>query len=80
MAMNMSYCRFENTYKAWTECLEALRAGDVDRASEREYAKRLLADVLDYCRDHNIIDEGYDLLWLECMVDKMGVQCEGEED
>jgi len=41
---NMSYCRFENTYRDFQDCLEALENDGIDSLSdnERYYAERLL--------------------------------------
>jgi hypothetical protein len=47
MPMNMSYCRFENTYEALDECLYALRESMNPLAelsdTERKFANRLIA-------------------------------------
>lgn len=43
---NMSYCRFENTYKDLKDCYNALMDEvDIDdlSESEQEYARRLIA-------------------------------------
>jgi len=44
--INMSYCRFENTYKALRECTNTLTNGvaSLEELSqkEREYAERLI--------------------------------------
>jgi hypothetical protein len=41
---NMSYCRFENTYKDLYECEDALYSGDIaENHTERKYAKKLIA-------------------------------------
>lgn len=55
---NMSYCRFENTYRDLMDCLHALRNGVQDDLSEREldYAIRL-ADV---CEDVLYYKDGLD--------------------
>jgi hypothetical protein len=41
---NMSYCRFENTYRDLQDCYDALSETDLDDLSdtERKYAKRLI--------------------------------------
>lgn len=79
--MNMSYCRFENTYKAWLECVEALMNEELDRASEKKYAKWLITGVVDLCLDYGILEEGCDLEALDVFIDSMGnddVDEEGE--
>lgn len=51
MAMNMGYCRFENTFMALKECEEAL--GDIgwnlDELSEAE--RKSAVKLLDLCQD-----------------------------
>ena len=47
--MNMSYCRFENTYKDMMDCQNALEdfmendENCISSSSERSFAKRLIA-------------------------------------
>lgn len=55
---NMSYCRFENTSKDLSDCIEALQYGEAP-VSERECraAERMFKEFLDYCVDGGIIDE-----------------------
>lgn len=55
---NMSCCRFENTFNDLIDCLEALEYRDICGSSEKEYAERLLKNVLDFCTYEGIID-GY---------------------
>lgn len=42
--MNMSYCRFENTYVDLQDCYDSLREKSLDELSETEkkYAKKLI--------------------------------------
>jgi hypothetical protein len=47
--MNMSYCRFENTSKAMSDCLDAIMDGDYDDLST--YERQGLIDILAYCDD-----------------------------
>ena len=64
--MNMSYCRFENTLSALTECLNHIE--NEEETSEREinYAKRLYEtckEFIDSCDNNGIRkenDEGYE--------------------
>lgn len=39
---NMSYCRFENTYKDLQDCFEALDSLEISNENEKYYAKKLL--------------------------------------
>lgn len=39
---NMSYCRFENTYKDLQDCFEALDNMEISSENEKYYAKKLL--------------------------------------
>ena len=55
--INMSYCRFENTYRALQECFEALDEGNTLSESEAKYCKRLFRDTLDFCRANEMIDD-----------------------
>ena len=47
--MNMSYCRFENTSKALSDCLDAIMDGDYDDLTT--YERQGLIDILAYCDD-----------------------------
>lgn len=47
--MNMSYCRFENTSKAMSDCLDAIMDGDYDDLTT--YERQGLIDILAYCED-----------------------------
>ena len=47
--MNMSYCRFENTSKALSDCLDAINDGDYRDLTEHE--RNGLIDMLAYCDD-----------------------------
>lgn len=47
--MNMSYCRFENTSKAMSDCLDAIMDGDYDDLTT--YERQGLIDILAYCDD-----------------------------
>lgn len=58
MAMNMSYCRFENTKLALSECLDALRyEGTPNSAQELKAARDLFESFLEFCSDVEIIPE-----------------------
>lgn len=52
--INMSHCRFENTYMALRECYEALvEAGDIESliAESNEYEKRYIKALINMCKD-----------------------------
>lgn len=54
MAMNMSYCRFENTLAALYECLDALQEGKELSESEenaKEELVHLCKEIYDEYRD-----------------------------
>ena len=46
---NMSYCRFENTSKAMSDCLYAIESGEYDDLTT--YERQGLIDILAYCED-----------------------------
>lgn len=50
---NMSYCRFENTFKDLDECYESINFEDPDKLSDSEaaYRKRLIDLCGDIWRD-----------------------------
>jgi glutathione peroxidase-family protein len=51
---NMSYCRFENTYKDLQECYEALQdEGGVEgiEAEANEYEKPYIKRLIELCKD-----------------------------
>lgn len=39
--MNMSYCRFENTYSDLADCVDALEDNNINSESEHNYARRM---------------------------------------
>ena len=47
--MNMSYCRFENTSKAMSDCLDAIMNGEYEDLTS--YERNGLIDILAYCED-----------------------------
>jgi hypothetical protein len=55
--MNMSYCRFENTSKAMSDCLDAIMDGDYTDLTSHE--RQGLIDILAYCDD--ILDHREDI-------------------
>ena len=58
--INMTYCRFENTFKAWLECKEVLYENELSNSDEKQYAKKLLNSILQTALDEEII-EGFDM-------------------
>ena len=49
---NMSYCRFENTYKDLVDCYENME--NVNSESEKRYRQRLIKlcqNIIDECSD-----------------------------
>mgnify|MGYP003123162556 CR=1 FL=1 len=46
---NMSYCRFENTSKAMSDCLDAIMNGEYEDLTS--YERNGLIDILAYCED-----------------------------
>lgn len=56
--MNMSYCRFQNTFEDLIDCKDALYNGDIERTEEKRYAKKLIA----LCKEiaENFEDEDLD--------------------
>lgn len=56
--INMSYCRFENTYKALEECFAALDGGEgLKDASyeEQEAFRQLFTEFLEFCWEKDFI-------------------------
>ena len=47
--INMSYCRFENTFKAMVECYDALAEEGPPEESDTEM--QAFSDMLDMCKD-----------------------------
>lgn len=60
---NMSYCRFENTYKDMLDCYQALRYRDVSDLSEREleYANQMMYLCESMIQFHDQIKETKEL-------------------
>jgi hypothetical protein len=63
---NMSYCRFENTYRDLVDCLHALNDSGVDSLSDRElqYAKMMI-QVCENIVNHydEVLDEVEERTW-----------------
>ena len=53
---------------------------ELDRASEKKYAKWLITGVVDLCLDYGILEEGCDLEALDVFIDSMGNDDVDEED
>lgn len=51
--MNMSYCRFENTYDDLRDCLEALENSSVKRLEEdaSQYEKPYIRKLIELCEE-----------------------------
>ena len=51
---NMSYCRFENTYKDLQDCYDALsEAGSIEEVEKNanEYEKKYIRKMVELCKD-----------------------------
>lgn len=46
---NMSYCRFENTFRDLSECYDFLSYNDIDKLSESE--KKYALNLIKLCSD-----------------------------
>lgn len=57
--MNMSYCRFENTFLALDECAEELSNHDIEELEEKanQYEKRYIKKLIKLCKE---IGDWYD--------------------
>lgn len=53
--MNMSYCRFHNTRRDMSDCLDALRNEERLSKSEAKNAKYMFEDILEYLLDMEVI-------------------------
>jgi hypothetical protein len=71
----MSYCRFRNTETDVCDCLDALEKREYVSEEERKSARRLLLNVLQFCRNEDIIDE-FSILKLDEVLN----ECEREEE
>jgi len=54
---NMSYCQFENTLPDLRQCLTALTNREVSEESEKNLARKMLVEFLDFCEGEGIIYE-----------------------
>ena len=54
---NMSYCQFENTLPDLIQCLTALTNREVSSESEKNLARKMLAEFLEFCEGEGIVDE-----------------------
>jgi hypothetical protein len=64
---NMSYCRFENTNGDVIDCIDALVDREISSDEEKKYAKRLLVNILDFCKDEGIIED-YNIITINDML------------
>lgn len=63
--VNMSYCRFENTYKALMECIHHVDNGEETSPQEIEYATKLYKaceDFISSIESEGLTDEEGDLV------------------
>ena len=72
---NMSYCRWHNTRIDVADCLDSIDYfNDYDNekisAEEADNAKRMFRRFLDFCKDHEIVEE-YDLSVVDAMIDRI---------
>ena len=51
--MNMSYCRFYNTYHDLVDCKNALYNNDINSEEEINYAKRLIKLCKEIAENYN---------------------------
>lgn len=49
---NMSYCRYENTYRDMVDCLKYMQ-NEADNAVDESFRKRLLAVIIDFVESGN---------------------------
>ena len=66
--VNMSYCRFENTYNALQECIMHIKRGEETSANEIRYAEKLYKaceDFLNEIENNGITDEDGDIIEFE---------------
>ena len=63
---NMSYCRFENTYADFTDCINALQMDDVSSLNEWKYAQRMIECAKVYLEYEDFIND-----CIESMTDRV---------
>lgn len=56
---NMSYCRWENTYKDLEECYENIENND-EEGTEKKYREKLIALCCMIASEYGDYDEEYD--------------------
>lgn len=49
---NMSYCRFENTYRDLADCEEAMMSGEVLSETEKEHRKKLIRLCIEIAKQY----------------------------
>lgn len=57
--MNMSYCRFENTFNDLQDCLNALE--ELEKTSDREMS--YMQKIADICEDYIKAHEDYKIMF-----------------
>jgi hypothetical protein len=66
---NMSYCRFNNTFQDLQDCLEALENREISNGEEKQKAKGMIVEFLDFCLSEQII-ETYNLGNIQDMIEE----------
>lgn len=56
--MNMSYCRWNNTRIAMRDCMNAYTDKEEISTEEREQAKKMFAEIIDFMYEEGIVDFG----------------------
>jgi uncharacterized protein (DUF433 family) len=54
---NMSYCRFNNTRIDLDNCFEAIKEKDIESKIEKDYAKIMLFEMIEFLTDEGILDD-----------------------
>ena len=55
--VNMSYCRFNNTNLAVSECLDAIQNGGKLSDAEMDSCKQMFRSFIDFCCNSGIIED-----------------------
>lgn len=76
---NMSYCRFYNTRRDLSDCIEALGSGEILSGDEARDGRWLFEEILDFCKANGFISD-YDNGAVEAFFDERDEDGQGEAE
>lgn len=72
---NMAYCRFQNTEIDLQDCLDNLNERNIESEEEKQAAKDLFINFLEYCEEEGIISD-----FNRNRIDNLIAECKDQEN